>query len=374
MDIASLVKAIINSNTKGVLAITGGGTGAIPELLKRGGASAFLMSAHIPYAPEDWKEYTGVIPEKFTSESAARKLAMASYVKCRKLTNDNTNCIGLGASCALAKNGPERKDREHRIAIAYQSRHKTFSIVFNLPHLEREIEEQFAANLIIRVLGDACGVTEGNWIKENGMDDKIVGRSEVVAPYELMQLVHGERKVWYPKYLKPDVTHEVIFPGSFNPRHDGHKEIVEIAYDELKKPVLYEISVTNTDKPPIDYIDIMERAAQFDGNVVFTNAPLVLEKARLFTNATFLVGGDSWKRVRDTKYYGGSEARKTEVFEELVKLGAKFIVFPRVMGSVHIAFDPSENEYGLARGSMRAPIHLDCSSSKIRAEAAKATR
>ena len=262
MDIASIVKGIIESRNKGILAITGGGTGAIFELVKRGGASSFLVGAHVPYAPEEWKEYVGAIPEKYTAPLAARQLAMASYVRTRKLVGDNIPCIGLGASCALAKAGPERKDREHRIAIAFQTGQRTRSLVFNLPHLDREVEEQFASNLIIRALGDACGVTEGNWIKELGYDTSfLVSSEDAVGSYTAQGVMHGLQPIACPKKLDDEFkflevgTKHVVFPGSFNPRHDGHKEIVEIAYEALERPVLYEISVTNTDKPPIDFVE-----------------------------------------------------------------------------------------------------------------------
>ncbi len=75
------------SGYQGVVAITGGGTGVIDELLKRGGGSATLLEAIVPYSMNAWKEFIGVVPEKAVSREAARTLAMVSFERAQKLSN-----------------------------------------------------------------------------------------------------------------------------------------------------------------------------------------------------------------------------------------------------------------------------------------------
>ena len=54
-----------------------------------------------------------------------------------------------------------------------------------------------------------------------------------------------------------------IFPGAFNPLHAGHLRMAQIAAQRLGVPVELEISIENVDKPPLDYMEIGERAAEF---------------------------------------------------------------------------------------------------------------
>src|SRR5581483_9834955 len=295
MDIPQLVREINESRWQGVLAITGGGAGAIHDLLKRGGGSAMLLEAIVPYSNASFCDFIKGKPDKFVSEHAARQLAMSAYLRAKKLEEKgNKPTFGIGATAALAKNGPERKEREHKVCIAYQTEARTCVATFKLPHLGRTHEECFVADLIIRMIGDCVGKTEANWIKELGYtEDLLVNREEVKANIEMQDLVHGKIQFWTPKPLSHDGP-RIYFPGSFNPVHDGHREIAQIAEEHYTAKcappttakVIYEISVTNADKPPLDYIEITKRLKQFDGNVILTNAPLVIQKARIIRNVT----------------------------------------------------------------------------------------
>ena len=120
-NFAQAVTRIHESKHKGVLAITGGGTGAIDELLKRGGGSATLLKAVVPYSFESWQEFLGKVPEKTVTVDAARQLAVTAFHNARKLDTKSEMHFGIGSTGALAKASNEREGRKHHLHIAFQS-------------------------------------------------------------------------------------------------------------------------------------------------------------------------------------------------------------------------------------------------------------
>ena len=103
----------------------------------------------------------------------------------------------------------------------------------------------------------------------------------------------------------------VLFPGSFNPMHEGHVLLARVAEELRQQPLAFEISVTNVDKPPLAGETVRHRLAQFawKSPVELTRAPTFLEKSRLFPGTTFVVGADTAERLVAPKYYGDDEAR-----------------------------------------------------------------
>lgn len=371
MNIPSLVPKIHASGFKGVIAIAGGGAGAIDELTKYGGASTFLLEAPIIWAQKSFEKYIGRVPEKFVSELAARQLAMVSYQKGLKLEPEG-KIIGVGVTCALAK-ADERIGRDHKVCISTQTADLTSVKSFALPHLGREAEEKFVSQLIIQVLAGGVEVLPYNkWLNE--IDFSMLESSESgEADYGIKEVLHGRLNSYYPDGTTDLKTKakKLLFPGSYNPFHQGHAEMADIASKHYGLPITYEISITNVDKAPLDYIDINNRMDQFKGNLVLTNAPLVVQKARLFPNSIFVCGVDSWVRIRDIKYYDNDPVKTALVLAEIKNLGCTFMVFPRMINGVVQQLEEDEFTFGLAVPSPIMPTHLDCSSTKIRAEASK---
>jgi len=103
----------------------------------------------------------------------------------------------------------------------------------------------------------------------------------------------------------------------------------------LEGPVVYELSLFNADKPPLDYITVEERCRQFqDAPVALTAAGTFADKARLFPNSTFVVGFDTARRLLEPRFYGDSDARMQAALDQLRQQGCRFLVAGRCIDGV----------------------------------------
>ena len=127
----------------------------------------------------------------------------------------------------------------------------------------------------------------------------------------------------------------MLLPGSFNPLHVGHREMMENATRFTGQEGAYELSVTNVDKPPLEQEEIERRMSQFgaEDTVVLTRAETFQKKASLFPGKVFVQGWDTAVRLVAPRYYGG-EAEMMMALAEMMSGGARFLVAGRAADGV----------------------------------------
>ena len=131
----------------------------------------------------------------------------------------------------------------------------------------------------------------------------------------------------------------LVFPGSFDPLHEGHTSLASAALDAARardggrEPrLLYEISMQNADKGAVDAEIIERRLAQFKAQrsaVALTRRALYVDKSELLGPCDFVIGADTATRVLDAKYYGGPLGLE-RALETLKGRGCGFIVAGRL--------------------------------------------
>jgi nicotinic acid mononucleotide adenylyltransferase len=127
-----------------------------------------------------------------------------------------------------------------------------------------------------------------------------------------------------------DESKKLIFPGTFNPLHEGHRKIQKIAEDQLQIPVTFEISISNVEKTYLSYYEIDKTIKQFkeDKNWVMTNAPSFSQKSEIFKDSTFIIGMDTLLRIFDKRYYKDAEDMESSL-NSFISNNSQFMVFGR---------------------------------------------
>ena len=310
------IQAIHATPRRGVLAVTGGGSLLLSQLLAVPGASATILEAHIPYAEQALREFLNAKPEQACSPQTARGLAMRCLVRARALGGD----FGFAITASLATNRSKRG--RHRAHVAFHDAERLWAWECGLnngPALaahrrqQRAREERRVAAFSLRALAFCLGVAD---------EPSIAGDLALGGPYA--PVVLGERS------HHPERPFQALLPGAFNPLHDGHRAMREDAMRRLGTAVEYELCVANVDKPPLDYFELNRRLDQFDAaEVVVTSTSTFDAKAKAFGGAVFVVGADTLRRVAEPRYYGGVGARDQAV-ETLCMLGCSFLVYGRI--------------------------------------------
>lgn len=326
-----LIEHIHAAGRQMVLAITGGGSRAIAELLEVPGGSATVLEALVPYSATALDDWLGGPVDHYCSERTARAMAMAAFERARELSaNDPHQLCGIGATASLVSNRPKRGP--HRIHVAWQTAERTSVASCELVKgaRTRSEEEAIATQLVLNAATEACGL-RSHTKPLAGPTEPVVHREQAARP-TWMQLLLGERThvgiTSQSGDLKSPPT--VLFPGAFNPLHAGHRRMAQVAADRLGLPITFELSITNVDKPPLDFIEIADRLAQFSGEqVLLTRAPRFVEKARIAPGCTFVVGVDTITRIGNAKYYGGGIGERDAALVTLRDAGCGFLVFGR---------------------------------------------
>lgn len=175
--------------------------------------------------------------------------------------------------------------------------------------------------------------------------------------------IQDEALAWIP-HEKSDIA--AICPGSFFPLHEGHRKMREAAEIFLGGRILFELTVRNADKPPLDYLSIETRASQFaPGELVLSAVPRFDQKAELFPDCAFVVGYDTALRILDRRFYPQGELESA--LDWIAQRNCRFLVASRRIGSQIRSRNDLEIPSGYANLFEDLPGFLaDVSSSEIR--------
>jgi hypothetical protein len=371
-----LISTLHASGRKAALAITGGGSGAIGELLRVPGGSRLLIEAQVPYDAQALTAFLGFAPEQASSADTAIAMARSARARAVRLMPADIDVVGLGATAALVSDRPRKGEHRFHIAFADSSGIAHCTGVLAKGRRDRAAEEDLVSRAIVLWLAQACGVAAPSTRSLLDVDERF---EETVVPNvdAIDQLLAGEvdRVTAQPdgQLMLSAARPVLLLSGSFNPLHSGHVLLAQIAEAHAQQPLSFEISVTNVDKPPLTGETVRHRLAQFawKSPVELTRAPTFVEKSRLFPGTTFVIGADTAERLVAPRYYGDDEIQMHLALEEIGNSGGSFLVAVRVDAGARLrtlSDIPVPRRY--ADLFAEIPEHrfrLDTSSSEIRA-------
>jgi nicotinic acid mononucleotide adenylyltransferase len=328
-DAVALLEELRGAGSQAVLVSTGGGSPALSELLTTPGASSVIVECLVPYARGAVDLWLGGPQESYCSSRAARRLAMMAWQRARMLGATPAAAVGAAVTASLRTTVPKRG--QHRVVVAVQTLARTSVATLRLAKdaRSRAEEERLAAALLLDRLGAHVVAAAGRPLSLGVEESVVVERQEALPPWR--ELLTGDRDVVAADGPdEPPAAGLLVFPGSFDPLHAGHLQMAVIAQEIAERPLDFELSVLNVDKPALDYLEMRTRADQFAGRQLWlTRAATFLEKLAVFPEGTFVMGADTFARLADPRYYGGSAEAADRAAHRIAGEARGLIVFGR---------------------------------------------
>ena len=380
---ASPIELLKHLDAQVVLVASGGGTQVIPQLLAQGGASDVMLEALVPYAKSAVTEFLGSDPAAYCSDQTARQLAVAGWQRSVKLSNQGRNNVGVAVTASLRSEKP--KMGQHRVHVAVHRVQGTCTAALRLTKNARSrLEEEYiAALLCLDVLMSAVTEkTDHPWRKQLEtllLPEEEIVRDEYKPPVGWQNLFSSVEVAMPIKMtggnpiptLSRQMNNRLIFSGSFAPLHEGHLAMAGIAEEIAERPVEWELSVMNVDKPMLDYIEVSRRVEQFKGKTLWlSRAATFIEKVHVFPQSTFVMGADTYVRLIDPKYYHGSRKRLNDAMRTICRQSRGLIVFGRMYNQEYqnpATFDVPQALREITYFVSEREFRMDVSSSGIRA-------
>ena len=335
-DIEEVIVKIHATPHKSVLAVAGAGSGAMSWLLAVSGASRTLLETLVPYGRMSMIDLVGAEPTQYVSPQTARDMARSAYRRGLMLREDDSPMVGVACTATIATDRPKRGDHRACIATWDEDGVTAYNLVLDKGRRDRIGEEEVVSRLLIQAIAQSFGV-------EADID---IGFTEVERPEidtlrhpnaiqrllsEDVDLVFVEEEGAMSPMEAGSPAPLAVLPGSFNPLHDGHRQLARVAMELTGLDVVYELAVENVDKPPLAEAEITRRLAGLKDNcrVALTRTPTFWRKANLFPGSVFVIGWDTMIRLIDPRYYGDSETAMLTALAGIWAKGCRFLVAGR---------------------------------------------
>ncbi len=326
-----IVKKIHSSPYKITFVSSGGGTNAISALLKVPGASNTILESYIPYSKESMDSFLNKVPDHYCSLDTCLSMAANAFKKSKEIDSKTKtkHLIGVAVTANLATTYEKKGEHKFFVVIQTSSYTKYLKCILDKGKRTRDEEENLITGCVISVLAKSCKL---DFDLPKIQEDIKIEIVKAEKPWEKL----FNNKVGFISNSK--ITPELIFPGSFNPLHEGHIRMKELAEKKTGMHTTFEICANNADKPPLTFYEIKRTIDQFQNNEswMLTSAGRFSEKAEMFPNSVFIIGADTLLRVFDEKFYKNYKDMMEHI-ERFNDHNINFLVFGRKVNKKFIS-------------------------------------
>lgn len=329
-DNLKIIQELHKTDFKFVIVSSGGGSNAVGTLLKVPGASNSVLEAYIPYAKESLDFYLLRKPDFYCSKDTTLRMAARAYSAAKKIdpNSDVSTLFGVAITATLSTTYEKKGEHRFHIALQTETYSKNISCVLKKGERTREEEEALVTEFVIALLAESSALEYPYpKISEEFEAEKVEGKKEWI------DLMSDDSLFVSSNNKKPNL----IFPGTFNPIHEGHRKMQELAEKKTGDKAYFEICIQNADKPPLSYHHIKDTLSQFTDKDcwVLTKAGKFPDKAKMFKGSTFVIGADTLTRMLDERFYPSRKDMLSE-FSIFNENNNKFLVFGRKLNEKFI--------------------------------------
>nr|XP_018680253.1 PREDICTED: uncharacterized protein LOC103981708 [Musa acuminata subsp. malaccensis] len=249
--IRAAVDAIHSTPTKAVVYLSGGASQALGWLMSLPGASNTILEVVVPYSKNSMTQLLGKVRLLNPACSLHSFFSFLMFIFMRKSGEDynygysyviNTfqsmfgkaglPVLGVGFTGSLATTYTKHGDHRFYLSTRTCDRLWTSSVTLLKGLRTREEEDRVSSHFLLKAISDACKVsaTFSSELYESEVPDEY--ERQVDEDEELQQIIDGKlcMKIYDFSGDKDTASERmVILPGSFNPLHDGHLRLSEIA-------------------------------------------------------------------------------------------------------------------------------------------------
>lgn len=354
------------------LDFAGAGAQALFWLHSVGGSSRTILEATDRYSPASLSEATGFMPERFTAPEVAEALANHAYRRARKLAPHHP-VFGVGVTATIATDRTKRGAHRCLIAVRDPLGLSRYELTLDKGARQRAAEEELVSLLIIRAIAAASGLLFPPKLPLLP-SETLLERFEATGELRALEAGDSQWLTLYPDgtlTANEPPTGKALLSGSFNPLHDGHRELARVASEHLGQPVIFELPLINADKATIDLQEARRRATQFLGfaPLILSRAPRFSDKAKVFPGATFVLGADTASRLVESRFYGATDKDTLAALQSLAEANNRFLVAARSSKETFQTLEdiniPSQYRH-LFHALPEAAFAMDISSTEIR--------